>query len=77
MGAAMLKAIGMDELIAGDEERYVVLACDLARNAARRMELSGRIREKMAGRPSFLDSEGYARRVAAAFEAMLAERGFA
>jgi predicted O-linked N-acetylglucosamine transferase (SPINDLY family) len=72
MGGAILREIGLDELVAGDADRYIALACELARDAGRRKDLSGRIRQAMDGKPSFLDSAGYARRVAAAFNAMLA-----
>jgi predicted O-linked N-acetylglucosamine transferase (SPINDLY family) len=77
MGGAILREIGMEELIAGSEERYGALAIELARDGARRKAIGERIRLRMNGspRPSFLDSAGYARRVAAAFEGMLASRG--
>ena len=76
MGAAMLRELGVDELTAPDAESYVTLATELARDANRRREISRRIRDRMLSRPSrpsFLDSAGYALRIAAAFRAMLAE----
>jgi predicted O-linked N-acetylglucosamine transferase (SPINDLY family) len=75
MAGAMLRAIGMDELIAGgDAERYVAIVCELARDGDRRLRLSRVIQQRMTGtpRPAFLDSAGYAIRIAKAFEAMLA-----
>jgi hypothetical protein len=77
MGAAILREIDLGELIAGDEDRYVSLVCELARDPVRRKRISQTLFQRMEGKPSFLDSVGYARRIAAAFETMLAERGFA
>jgi predicted O-linked N-acetylglucosamine transferase (SPINDLY family) len=41
MGGAILREIGMEELVAGDEERYVALTSELARDAYRRNASSG------------------------------------
>jgi predicted O-linked N-acetylglucosamine transferase (SPINDLY family) len=74
MAGAILREIGMEELVAPDEARYVALAIELARDANRRRDVSRRIHDRMLGRPSFLDSAGHAKRVAAAFRAMLTGR---
>jgi glycosyltransferase involved in cell wall biosynthesis len=77
MGGAMLREIGMDELVAGDAAKYAAIAIELANNSSRRAELSKRTRDRMLAKPSFLDSAGYGKRIAAAFKAMLAEKGVA
>jgi predicted O-linked N-acetylglucosamine transferase (SPINDLY family) len=75
MAGALLREIGMDDLVAVDDEGYVALASELARNADRRKDVSRRIHDRMLARPSFLDSGGYAKRIAAAFRAMLSPKG--
>jgi predicted O-linked N-acetylglucosamine transferase (SPINDLY family) len=74
MGGAILREIGMEDLVARDDERYVALASELARDANRRKDVSRRVHDRMLGRPSFLDSAKYAKRIAAAFKTMIAER---
>ena len=53
--AAMLRILGIEELIAGDQEQYVALALRVASDKAYRAELSARIR---GGLPKLFDREG-------------------
>jgi len=55
MGGALLRALGLDELIATDEAGYLALATQLAGDAARRADLKTRINERMGRAPLFLD----------------------
>ncbi len=60
-GAAMLRAIGLDDWIADNAEEYRDKALALARDPGLRQELAARIRERMPGAP-FLYTKGYAER---------------
>jgi predicted O-linked N-acetylglucosamine transferase (SPINDLY family) len=72
VGPALLRAIAMDELIAGDPGAYMALAIRLAGDAALRDSLKGRVREKMKA-ASFLDGKRYGAQVGAALEQMWQE----
>jgi predicted O-linked N-acetylglucosamine transferase (SPINDLY family) len=74
VGPALLRAIGLDELIAADSDAYVALAVKLAGDAGLRNELRGRIRAKMDAVPKFLDVKWYGEQAGAAFEQMWQER---
>lgn len=54
MGAALLRQLGCDELVASDEASYLALARGLAADPARRAALGERIRAEMEA-PRFLD----------------------
>lgn len=56
MGGALLRSLGLDELIAGDEAGYLALATALAGNAEQRAGLRARIEAQMSRAPIFLDS---------------------
>jgi protein O-GlcNAc transferase len=56
MGAALLRTLGLDELIATDEASYQTLAARLAADPVLRKNLRERIRAKMEAQPIFLDS---------------------
>jgi predicted O-linked N-acetylglucosamine transferase (SPINDLY family) len=66
-GAAMLKELGINELIAGDEEDYVRIAVRLGTNACLREAMRGRIQRQMAAGPDFLNPRRYAQRIGKAF----------
>jgi predicted O-linked N-acetylglucosamine transferase (SPINDLY family) len=70
VGPALLRGIGMDELIAGDPDAYMALAIKLAGDAALRAGLASRIREKMKAVPPFLDGKQYGAQVGSALEQM-------
>jgi predicted O-linked N-acetylglucosamine transferase (SPINDLY family) len=70
---ALLRAMELDELIAGDDDAYVALAVKLAGDAGVRDDLRVRIRAKMDNVPKFLDSKWYGQQVGAAFEQMWKE----
>lgn len=74
-GAAMLRELGVPELIAEDEAGYIRLAVRLGRDPALRGALRVRVREQMAAGPAFLDPGRYARRVADALERLFAADG--
>lgn len=56
MGAALLRTLGLEELIATDEAGYLKLAARLAADSVLRKNLTDRIRAKMEAQPIFLDS---------------------
>ncbi|MBI2815141.1 MAG: tetratricopeptide repeat protein [Opitutae bacterium] len=55
MGAALLRQLGLGELIATDEAGYAAIIGRLAADDAARASLRARIREAMSARPLFLD----------------------
>jgi len=68
-GAAMLRAIGLDDWVADDAQGYRDKALALARDPALRRELGARIRERMQGAP-FLDTKAYAERFMGILDAL-------
>lgn len=56
MGSALLRALGLEELVAGDESNYLALCRRLASDGAWRESLTTRIRAEMEKNPIFLDS---------------------
>ncbi len=58
--AAMLKGLGLEDLIAWDEQAYVRIAADLAGNPARRAELRATLRARISASP-LCDAAGRAR----------------
>ena len=65
-GAAMLRELGMPELIAADEEEYVRLAVRLGSDDSLRKVMRDQIRERMSRTPDFLNPRLYGRRVSEA-----------
>jgi predicted O-linked N-acetylglucosamine transferase (SPINDLY family) len=64
--AAVLSSVGMDELITHDVAGYIQKAVTLATQTKLRWDVVGRLKNTMAGTPSFLDDIGFGR--AAVFE---------
>jgi predicted O-linked N-acetylglucosamine transferase (SPINDLY family) len=60
MAPAILRELGIPELVAADAEAYVALAIRLAADGASRRKLAERISAGMRQRPRFLDSHWYA-----------------
>ncbi len=73
VGSSLLTAVGLPELIAPSREAYVATAIDLATNPDRLKALKEKLERNRATAPLF-DTELYARRLEAAFEAMHARR---
>lgn len=67
-GDAMLHELGMPEQVATSEEHYIRIASELARDRALLGARREKVREKMAARPAFLDSERYCAAVADVIE---------
>ena len=65
-GAAMLRELGVPELIAADEEEYVELAVQLGSDDSLRQSMRERIRDRMRRTPDFLNPRLYGRRVSQA-----------
>lgn len=70
-GAAMLRELGVPDLITKDEASYIDLAIRLAVDDQYRNEMSTKIREKMAQGPAFLDSRAYGEKVSRVFESIV------
>jgi protein O-GlcNAc transferase len=69
VGASLLAAIGLDDLVAPSLEAYVALARDLAREPARLAALSRSLRERLEASP-LLDARSLARALEAAYREM-------
>jgi predicted O-linked N-acetylglucosamine transferase (SPINDLY family) len=69
VGVSLLTAVGLDELIAEDDDAYVARACALARDRAQLSALRTGLREKMAASP-LLDAAGLARAIEDAYATM-------
>jgi predicted O-linked N-acetylglucosamine transferase (SPINDLY family) len=73
VASSLLTAVGLPELIAPDREAFVATAIDLATNPERLRALREKLERNRLSAPLF-DTELYARRLEAAFEAMHARR---
>jgi predicted O-linked N-acetylglucosamine transferase (SPINDLY family) len=60
VGASLLSAMGLDELVTGSSEEYVRVAVELAKDEPRRHELRRTLRERMVYSP-LMDEERFAR----------------
>jgi len=73
VGASILHCVGLDELIARDDEQYVRCAIDLARDAGARAALRAQMRARLAASP-LLDHAGFTRQLEAQFRHVWRER---
>ncbi|MGL5062755.1 MAG: glycosyltransferase, partial [Microcoleus sp.] len=67
-GAAMLRELGIPDLIARDETSYIQLAVSLATNPQVRQQKRQEIQQKMQGNPRCFDSVAYARAIGNLFQ---------
>ena len=70
-GAAMLKELGISDLITGSEKEYVELAVRLGTRPDLRQAKSREIRDKMAQGPPFLDPRAYAEKIGKIFKSIM------
>ncbi|MEH2199679.1 CmcI family methyltransferase [Nostoc sp.] len=73
MGAAMIKALDVPDLVADSEESYIQLAVALGTNPELRQQKSAQIKEKMQGNPSFLDSRSYSAKIGSLFQELFSK----
>jgi predicted O-linked N-acetylglucosamine transferase (SPINDLY family) len=66
VGASILHCVGLDELIAQDDEQYVRRAIELAHDAGARSALRAQMRARLAASP-LLDHAGFTRQLEAQF----------
>jgi predicted O-linked N-acetylglucosamine transferase (SPINDLY family) len=69
VGVSLLSNVGVPELIADSQEKYVRLASDLAHDPARLSSLRSTLRQRMAQSP-LMDAPRFARNVEAAYRQM-------
>ncbi|MEH2183077.1 glycosyltransferase [Nostoc sp.] len=73
MGAAMVQALDVPDLVADTEESYIQLAIALGNDPKLRQQKSVQIKEKMQGNPSFLDSRSYSAKIGSLFQELLSK----
>ncbi len=73
MGAAMVQALDVPDLVADSEESYIQLAIALGKNPELRQQKSAQIKEKMQGNPSFLDSRSYSAKIGGLFQELFSK----
>ncbi len=69
VGASLLSAIGLEELVALSEEEYAAKAIDLAHDPQRLSTLRATMRDRMQQSP-LMDGQGFARKLEAAYREM-------
>lgn len=74
VGVSLARAVGLEECVAADADRYVDLAAALAGDRARLATLRASLRERMRGSP-LMDRDGFRTRLHAAYAALARERG--
>jgi predicted O-linked N-acetylglucosamine transferase (SPINDLY family) len=67
-GAAILKDLGVPELVVNNETEYMQLALTLAHDSALRDRVKHAISTKMQGRPRFLNPKSYAKEISHALK---------
>ncbi|MEH2069205.1 MAG: hypothetical protein V7K47_13760 [Nostoc sp.] len=73
MGAAMVQALDISDLVADSEESYIRLAIALGNDPKLRQQKSAQIKEKMQDNPSFLDSRSYSAKMGSLFQKFLSK----
>ncbi|MBD3393420.1 MAG: tetratricopeptide repeat protein [Chitinivibrionales bacterium] len=73
VSASILRALGLDELVAGTPEEYVARVCSLARDAGGRAQLRETLRERMRTSP-LCDAPGFVSRFQDAVRTMWRKR---
>ena len=71
MGASRLRSVGLDDLVARDNDHYVDIACALANDVPRLEKLRATLRETMKASP-LMDAPRFTRNLEAAYENMWA-----
>ncbi|MEH2168484.1 MAG: glycosyltransferase [Nostoc sp.] len=73
MGAAMVQALDVPDLVADSEESYIQLAIALGTDPELRQQKSAQIKEKMQANPSFLDSRAYSAKTGSLFQQLFSK----
>lgn len=72
-GAALLRDIGLEELIAENAEQYIIKAIELANVPKRRNAIRGEILAAVSAKPRYLDPERYGGQLARLLEKIVRE----
>ncbi|MEH2045642.1 glycosyltransferase [Nostoc sp.] len=73
MGAAIVQALDIPDLVADSEESYIELAIALGTDPELRQQKSTQIKEKMQANPSFLDSRAYSAKIGSLFQQLFSK----
>ncbi len=71
MGAALMHALAIPDLVADSDDSYIQLAVALGNNLELRQQKSAEIKSKMQDNPSFLDSKGYSAKIGDLFKELV------
>jgi predicted O-linked N-acetylglucosamine transferase (SPINDLY family)/glycosyltransferase involved in cell wall biosynthesis len=74
MAPALMRELGLPQLIAADKQSYIDTAVRLAEDANLRREMTEKIRSGMAGQPKFRNSRWYSAQVEGLLKEMLREK---
>lgn len=72
-GAALLRDIGMEELITKNAEEYIAKAIDLAKDPQKRGEIRTKILSAIAAKPRYLNPDRYGRELGRMLEKVVSE----
>jgi predicted O-linked N-acetylglucosamine transferase (SPINDLY family) len=72
VGVSFLHAVGLDDLIAGTPNEYIMIASDLARNRQRLVHIRERLRGMMVSSP-LMDAVGVTKEVESAYKMMITQ----
>lgn len=75
MASALIRELGVPELITPDEAAYVALSVRIATDAEYRRALNERIRAAIARRPKFINPEAYAAELGDLLESLVLPKG--
>lgn len=70
-GPALLRELNLDELIASNAADYVALAVKLGTDSEYRSKMRHRVQSGMNANPPFRDAQGFAKKIAQAFESIV------
>ncbi|MEH2128164.1 glycosyltransferase [Nostoc sp.] len=73
MGAAMVQALDIPDLVADSEDSYIQLAIALGTDPELRQQKSAKIKEKIQANPSFLDSRAYSAKIGSLFQELFSK----
>lgn len=72
-GSALLRDIGMEQLVAKNADEYIAMALELAKDPQKRNQIRTKIQSAVASKPRYLDPERYGRQLGRMLEKIVRE----